>query len=126
MTKISYSTINDLANGVVSVENCRAIMLKKISEYLGITMDELYDICLNSIYVETDKLSEPIRVTVKNKKYHIDFFYKDKNIFIEQKYPVNSATAKYIAAIAKWDVDEYIEDCEMEELANEIFNNEKR
>lgn len=125
-TEISYSTINDLVNGVVSVENCRAKMLKRISAYLNMSMDELYDICLNSIYVESDKIDKPIRVTVKNKKYHIDFFYKDENIFIEQEYPVNENTRMYIETIARWDVEDYIDDREMEDILNEISNNEKR
>lgn len=125
-TQISYSTLNDLANGVVSVENCRAKMLREISKYLNISMDELYDICLNSIFVHSDKTDKPIRVTVKNKKYHIDFYYKDENILIEEEYPVNENTRMYIDTIARWDVEDYIEDREMEDILNEIFNNEKR
>lgn len=89
-------------------------------------MDELYDMCLNTLYIELDKLEKPIRITVKNKKYHIDFFYGDQNVNIEYEYSVNSTTRRYIETIAKWDVEDYIENLELEALANEIFNNAKR
>lgn len=125
-TGISYSTINDLVNGVVSVENSRAYNLRVIARYMGISMDELYDMCLNTLYIELDKLEKPIRITVKNKKYHIDFFYGDQNVNIEYEYSVNSTTRRYIETIAKWDVEDYIENLELEALANEIFNNAKR
>ena len=41
---ISYSTLNDFVNEKVPVDQCRAGMIRKLAEALGITMDELYDL----------------------------------------------------------------------------------
>ena len=39
---IPYSTLNDLVNGRVEIENCKVSLLLQLSEYLGLSLDEIY------------------------------------------------------------------------------------
>lgn len=41
-----YSTLNDLVNLKLPVENIRAGQLKSIADALDVEMDELYNLCI--------------------------------------------------------------------------------
>ena len=39
---IPYSTLNDLVNGRVEIENCKVSLLLQLAKYLGLSLDEIY------------------------------------------------------------------------------------
>ena len=39
---IPYSTLNDLVNGRVEIENCKVSLLLQLANYLGLSLDEIY------------------------------------------------------------------------------------
>lgn len=41
LTKIPYSTINDICNGVTSLENCNAKTVYVIADFFGVSMEDL-------------------------------------------------------------------------------------
>ena len=43
---VPYSTLNDLVNLKLPVENIRAGQLKSIADALDVEMDELYNLCI--------------------------------------------------------------------------------
>ena len=48
---VPYSTLNDLVNHKLPVENLKSGQLYSLSESLGITMDELYKMCMNTCLI---------------------------------------------------------------------------
>ncbi len=42
---ISYSTLHYIVNGRTPYENCSVKAFKSIADALGLTMDELYEVC---------------------------------------------------------------------------------
>ena len=47
---VPYSTLNDLVNLKLPVENIRAGQLKSIADALDVEMDELYNLCIYCIW----------------------------------------------------------------------------
>lgn len=41
---IPYSTLNDLVNGRVEIENCKVSLLLQLGTYLGLSLDEVYKV----------------------------------------------------------------------------------
>ena len=110
---VPYSTVNDLANGRIEVENCRAGVLKKIADALSITMDDLYDQCHTEMSFFLEKQKVLIQVRVKNKTYFAEFYDGDEPVALEIC-AVNLDTAAFIRSLAKWTAEEYFEQCEWE------------
>ena len=41
LTKVPYSTINDICNGVTIIENCNAKTVYAIASFFGVSMEDL-------------------------------------------------------------------------------------
>lgn len=114
-TGIAYSTLNDLACGKVSIENCKAGMLRKLSATLGISMDELYDICSFSQLMYQNAYGIDVVVKVKSKTYFAEFLYDQKPVCIELCKVSEDATF-YIEEIATWRSEGYIRERRMQDF----------
>lgn len=122
LSKISgcaYSTLNDLVNGKVSVDNISAGLLKQLANALNISMDETYQICRSEMIVQGLDGETVIRVLVKNKTYVAQFVYQGTQEEI-RLYPVNKITSFYINEIAGWRVEDYISGKREEMLWNTL------
>ena len=112
---IAYSTLNDLSNGKVDIENCRLSLARKLAVSLGVSIDELCAICAPGHRTVTGSYGGDINIKIHNKSYHVDFSYGDE--LIEMKLcKVNDDSSFYIDDIAKWRVDSYIMNRRMEEF----------
>ena len=123
-SKVAYSTINDIANGRVDIENCKAVLLRNISTALGISMDDLYDICKRDISVHSDKYDVDVKVYTNNKTYRAVYTIDDNKYDIK----VCETGADYIPFVkdlALWAVEDDIDNREWEKL-NEILADEKK
>jgi transcriptional regulator with XRE-family HTH domain len=112
---VPYSTLNDLANGKVSIDNCKVGILKSLSDVLGMSMEDLYNKCLggNQMSVDTD-WGVSADISVRNKSYYVQFVYNELPVEIELC-KVNRDTTRYIDSIAKWRAEGYIRDQRMKE-----------
>lgn len=112
---VPYSTLNDLANGKVSIDNCKVGILKSLSCTLGLSMEELYEKCLggDQMSVDTD-WGVRADISVRNKSYYVQFVYKELPVEIELC-KVSRDTTRYIDGIAKWRAEGYIRDQRMKE-----------
>lgn len=124
-TEIPYSTLNDIINSKVPIENCRAGILHKLSSILNISMDELYNIVSCTLSVYNEKYNIHGTITVKSKKYFLDFTYQNTPIHTEL-HKVNTLTSFYIKEIALWEMEDIISEKEMEESWHAICINAKR
>ncbi len=121
---VAYSTINDLANGRVDVDNCKVSLLCQLAKALTLSMDDVYDICQRDLTVYSKTYDTKIQVSVKNKMYYADFEYEGEAKHIK----VCEAGADhrhFIKELALWDAEDNIEKQNWEEL-NEILANEKK
>ena len=121
---VPYSTLNDIANGRVEVDNCRVSVIRKLSDCLGVSMDELYELCLIDWNVELDDVAEKAEVFVKNKTFYTSFEYEHEKKTI----PICSVREdeiRFISDLARWEIEDYI-DSEEWRKANEILVNEKK
>lgn len=111
---ISYSTLNDIVNCKVEIENVRAGILHSLAKTLGISMDALFELCKNDIFIRSERCNAEGFVEKKNKKFFLRFVYRDK----EYKYelcPVKRESSMFINSIALWEMEKHLLDIEMEE-----------
>ena len=112
---IPYSTLNDIVNHKVDITNIRAGIVFKLANMLNISMDELYELCTNQITVYLEEYSTKGNVTIKNKKYMLEFLYQNKT-FTSVLCPVKKEATLFIESIARWQMEKLISDYEMEEM----------
>ena len=92
---IPYSTLNDICNGKVDIDNCKISIIKKLSDYFNISLDKIYSICFND---DTKVYLKEYRVTgniyTKNKSYYVSSKYNNEDInktyqsFIDKGYDI--------------------------------------
>lgn len=122
-TGIAYSTLNDLSNGKVDIDNCRLGVARKLSDALAMSVDELYQICKQVIMVNIEKFDTVAELKVKNKTYFASFKCEGRDIELPIC-EVNRDSSAYICDFAKWDVEDYIQNHKKEGL-NEVLTDEK-
>lgn len=110
---ISYSTLNDIANNKVEIANVKAGILFKIADAIGITMDQLYEVCIHRITVYSDEYLSKGVVNIKNKAYVLAFKYRSRE-FTYELCPVKKEATLFIESIALWQMEKLISDYEME------------
>lgn len=123
-TGISYSTLNDFVNGKVDIENCKFGMIKKMSDALELTLDEIYKMCQNKKTVYSKKYQITGELKVIHKSYHIVFDDGKERMNIEVC-PVNAINDVFAHIAALWDMEEYFAEKEMRE-AYEIYFDAKK
>ena len=104
---VAYSTVNDLANGRIEIQNCRAGILKDLARALSVSMDELYELCSNEIEFPLESMATSARIRVKNKKYYVEFSDEGQCVTLEIC-GVNSDASYFIRSLARWKVEEYV------------------
>lgn len=124
-TGIAYSTLNDLVNHKVSIENCKAVTLYKLANRLKMTTDELYECCLDKIRIHANGLDSDGIVFVRNKTYWLSFIYQKKEIQ-KKLSKVNRISTFYVEEMAQWKIEDFLSEKRMEESWNAIYSYEKR
>ena len=111
---ISYSTLNDIVNCKVEIENVKAGILHVLAMTLGISMDDLYELCRDDIIVHSERYRVDGFVSKKNKKYYLNFEYNHQGHEYELC-PVKKEASLFIDSIALWEMERRLSDFEMEE-----------
>lgn len=121
-SNIPYSTLNDLANGKVTIEQCKVELLLKLAKNLSLSMEEICKLCksedriVHSSYEISpeEAIDVEAKINVRNKSYHAEFDYEGELVDIELC-KVKEDTSHYIDEIAKWRTESYIRERRMEE-----------
>lgn len=111
---ISYSTLNDIANGKVEIANVKAGILYALSKAMDISMEQLYELCRDDIIVSSERYKINGCVSRKNKKYYLCFEYNHKKHEYELC-SVKKESSLFIESIALWEMEKRLLDFEMEE-----------
>ena len=90
-------------------------LLKRLSEYLSVTMDELYFICSEEELSYRNGYGCEYTINVRNKSYYVEFMYDSEPVEIELC-KVNRDTTYYIDEIAGWRSEAYIRERRMAEF----------
>lgn len=121
LSNVPYSTLNDLVNYKLSVENIRAGQLKSIADALDVDLGTLYNKCLfkKSVYSKKYKLSA--KIEINQKKYCLSYIRKGIEYSCEIL-PVKNDVTTYIDVLAEWKLDEEIEKLQLEEAYESIYS----
>lgn len=120
-TGIPYSTLNDLCNGKVEIENCKVDLLLKLSSALSLSLQETMDICKNEMSFYVGLLNDYASIHVKNKRFKVQFDYLGEHIE-HDLCKVNDENKEYIYDVALWDVEDYINDHELKKRYESLTN----
>lgn len=122
---VPYSTLNDLCNGKVVIENCKAGIVKKLADSLEITMDALYELAEpDKRIVHVAEYNKDAEIKVRNKRYKASFEYNGEQIELDLC-KVSEPTTFYADDIATWRTEEYLSEKFLEEYDG-ISTEEKR
>lgn len=122
---IPYSTLNDICNGKVDIDNCKISIIKKLSDYFNISLDKIYSICFNDdtkVYLKEYNVTG--NIYTKNKSYYVSSKYNNEDINIRIS-NVDKYSKNYIKTMATWLLEDYIKEKEMERMYVLLLN-EKR
>ena len=103
-TKIPYSTLNDIVNDKVMIENVKFGYVMKIASALDMSLDEIAE--QKSFYQNMDI---DVEITVKNKHYYLMAYGEAYELC-----KVTKLSSEYIDDIAKWKLEEIDEQRELD------------
>ena len=111
---VAYSTLNDLANGKVDINQCKVSLLRAVSLALDLTLDEVISVCSSEEIAMHTPQGIDVKISVKNKSYHAQFVYDEEMVDLELC-KVREDSSFYIDEIASWRAEEYIRAKRMDE-----------
>ena len=109
-----YSTLNDIVNGKIDISDCKAKILKKLSEYLGQSMEETYKQCSTTIDIYSKDYNIHGQIVVKLKKYHLCFKY-DNQMQDMELCKVTEGSTMFVKEAALYEMERFIKEAKMEE-----------
>lgn len=113
MSGVPYSTLNDLANFKLPVDNLRSGQLRAIANALCMDMDTLYDICQLDVVIKSSHYDIEATVGIAHKTYYL-YFEKNGRAYKCDIIPVKSESTTYLETLAQWKLDEKLSQLEME------------
>ena len=121
ISEVPYSTLNDSVNHKLPVENMKSGQLFALSKALGISMNELYDLCLYTAQITSEKYNIDAVVSIRHKTYWLTFVRNGKT-YEDEIIPVKQEASRLIQELAKWKLDECIEKLIMEDVYETIHS----
>lgn len=107
---VPYSTLNDLCNGKVEIDNCKAGIVKKLADALEITMDAIYELAQpDKRIVHIAEYNKDAEIKVRNKRYKAAFEYNGEEVELDVC-KVNENNSIYVDSFTEWSVEGYMED----------------
>lgn len=110
---IPYSTLNDLANGKVAIDNCKVGLVRRLSDVLGLSMDDIYTLCSGPERKTINSYGVEICISVSNKNYCARFEYDQEPVEL-RLCRITEDSSYYIDEIARWRSESYIRQRRME------------
>jgi len=122
---IAYSTINDLVNGKVDVDNCKVSVLRGLSSCIGIGMEELYKLLDRKTKIVINEKGAEADIIVSDKTYYVNFEYESQMVR-ERVAKVNRRTSEHVKKLAEWTVADYIEEMEFSKFSKKAIADYKK
>jgi len=119
-SRIPYSTLNDLVNHRLPIENMRCGQVHALCDALHMDMDTLYRMCsfVPKVYSEQYDISADIQV--KHKCFQLSFQRNGKQ-YESEILPAGSEAFRYLDTLAEWKLNEVLGKIAMEEAYDSIL-----
>lgn len=108
-----YSTVNDIVNGKIDIEDCKVKVFKKISEYLNQPMEITYEQCSLRRGVYSKAYDIGGIISVKHKKYYLEFTFNDE-LYELEICKVTEISSMFILEVALYEMEKVISHRKME------------
>lgn len=102
-----YSTINDISNGKVNVDNCRIGVIKKMANYFNLSLEQMCEICNTTTPIYSEEFDVTGTLYVKNRQYFLQFVYAEDSYDFRLCKVLEHSTL-FIKDIAKYEMEEAI------------------
>ncbi|MBQ6400766.1 MAG: helix-turn-helix transcriptional regulator [Firmicutes bacterium] len=112
---LPYSTLNDLANGKVQIDQCRVGLLRSLAHALSLSLEDTCALCSGQFPAVHTSYPVDARITVRNKTFYAEFEYVGEPVTL-RLCRVNENTRYYIGQIAQWRTEEYIRGRRLQEF----------
>lgn len=119
-SRIPYSTLNDLVNHKLPIENMRCGQVRALAEKLNMDMDSLYEMCSYTPCVVSQKYGIHADISVKHKCFWLTFQRNGKTYDSEILAACTDAF-RYLDIFAEWKLNEILEKLEMEETYEAVL-----
>ncbi len=104
--RISYSALNDLANGKTDINNMRLGAATRLAEALETDIPRLINLCRCEQQTVSPKYGLDLKITAKNKSYYAEFTYMGEPVSL-RLCKVSERNSQYADIIAGWEADKY-------------------
>lgn len=120
-TGIPYSTLNDLVNHKISVDSFRMGPAKKISGFLGMSLDDFYAMCENDTRGTVRSGDVIGTIGVKGRRYYVDYEL-DGVRHHDYICKVSGDNDKFVETMAEWSIEDTVREKEFSKLY-ELYSN---
>ena len=110
---IPYSTLNDLVNHKLPIENLKSGQLRAIADALSLDMNTLYDMCAYNPIIVSKQYNVQATISVEHKTYCLNFERYGRT-FKSEILPVKQEATTYLDTLALWKLNEILDRLEME------------
>ena len=104
---VPYSTLNDLANGKVTADNCKVRAIRRLAEALGLTMEEVCAMCEGETRCVLTESGVAADITVRGKSFYVTFTHEGRRVE-ERLCRVDRNSRQYVEEMAAWRIEEYM------------------
>ena len=118
---IPYSTLNDLVNHKLPVENFKSGQLRAIADILSLDMNTLYDMCVFHSVIVSKKYNVQASISVEHKTYYLSFERYGRT-FKSEILPVRQEATAYLDTLALWKLNEVLDELEVEAAYETIYS----
>jgi len=98
---IPYSTVSELINGKVEIDQCRVGNAMKITKACHLPFDDFYSMCKE---VTKNVAIDRGRIFIRNKRYYVSFEIEGEKRTVELC-KVNKRNTQFVQDMAKWKIE---------------------
>lgn len=112
--QIPYSTLNDLVNKKMDGKNCTTGTIKKLAAALGMSRNQVFELCSYSRIYEKD--GARVKSYVRGNMLCLEYKYGD---FSETKplFSIQNIDSLYLESICRHELDKFLKQIEREKVA---------
>lgn len=110
-TSIPYTSLHEVVNGKISANHVKCGIIKALSDQLGLTMENIYDMLQQDFLVHVG--SHTGKVSLQNRQYIVSVLDQEEIVLYKTK--IQETTTPFIKEIAEHEIDKYFKEKERDE-----------
>ena len=124
LSAVPYTTVNEIHNGKLDINQCAAGTVKRLSAILGVSVDEILNpiMYLNGVKGKYKGIEYVWSTDLNDGCSQITFEYEGRDVTLSTGAVYNiPSRIRYYNTMAGWNIKHFIEHMEWEERAKEII-----